>query len=167
MKFIIEIIKGVIEYMKSLKEKIKQLIASGEDPELVRKLEEVLEQTEAEEEIEEEAEETEEEAEEEVVFIPSEIPLASEQFAEMRRLQAEKINTEHVLGTHYSNFHRQTNTLVQKISTTIAAFVEERKRIIIENAPEGMADEYAIAESKGDDDVQKLVLRRIEKPEEE
>ena len=149
MKFILEIIKGVIEYMKDLKEKIKKLIESGEDPELVRKLEEVL------------AEPQEvEEAQDQPEFIPEEIPLPTEQFEVLRSIQREKLSIEHTMGVHYSEFHRRIDPLTKKITEILMQAQEERTRIISEFAPDGLAEEYVIAETKTEEGTTSLILRR-------
>ena len=154
--------------MKNLKDKIKQLIASGEDPELVKKLEEVLAESEEGEPEEDTAPpEAAEEEEEELLCAPTEIPLSDELFAGMRRLQAEKTNLEHALGVHYTAFHSRANNLVQEISLKAAAFDEERSKIIAESSPEGMAEEYTISQVADPDGTQTFFLKKIEKPDEE
>ena len=143
--------------MKDIKEKIKKLIASGEDPELVRKLQEVLGEPEA---------STDEPPEAEPEFVPSEVPLAPELFSEIRKLQEEKIKIQHALGAHYSNFHKQADGLVKRMAEIADEFMQSRQKIIEDNAPEGLSAEYGISETTDSDGNRAFVLKRTEPPSE-
>lgn len=149
--------------MKNLKEKIKKLIEAGEDPELVRKLEEVL--AESEKESSSELVATDDDRSEEVVFTPAEIPLTEEALAPLRQLQAEKVNIERAIGQHYVNFERQIKPHIDAIDERILAAREEQKRIVEAHAPVGLASEYRLA-IVGEDEEKKIVLQKMVPQEE-
>lgn len=157
MNFIIEIIKGVFSYMKDLKDKIKKLIASGEDPELVRKLQEIIG--------DEEAETTEEP---EIIALPAQIELPAEAFSEMRRILAEKTRLEAILGQYYMQFEAQMKNIKEEITLREKQNVEANQGVIEKYSPEGHASEYTLSRVKeGEDQAERIVLKRKqEQPEE-
>ena len=155
MRFLIEIIKGVFSYMKDLKDKLKKLIASGEDPELVRKLKEILEEEVV-------------EPEPEVLALPKQIELPMEAFSEMRRIMAEKTRLEAILGQYYMKFEAQMQNIKDEIALREEHNIEANLDVIEKYSPDGHASDYSLVSIPAtEEEAQKIVLRRKEEKLEE
>ncbi len=136
--------------MKDLKDKIRQLIASGEDPELVKKLQEVLGE-----------EEYEAPEEPEILALPEKIELPLEAFSEMRRILAEKTRLESILGQYYMKFEAQMKNIKDEISLREQQNVKANLEVVEKYSPEGHAGDYVLTRVKeSEGEPEKIVLKR-------
>ena len=154
MAVIKEVLIGVSEHMKDLIKKIKKMIASGEDPELVRKLQDVVDSS-------EEMVVKEEPSQPAPIALPSEIPIPNEVFDEMRQIAAEKTKLEATLGQYFTQFQKQMQEISDKIEEKATMYLDAQKIVVETYSPEGHADEYKLTDlGLGSDGKQKIVLRR-------
>jgi hypothetical protein len=147
-----EIMLGVLEHMKDLLKKIKKAIAAGEDPELVRKLQDVVGVSDR---------DLDQAKEPEPIALPSEIVIPSEAFSEMRKLSADKTRLEATLGQYYLQFEKQMKEITSQIEEKSSSYLQAQKQLVADYSPDNHQSEYKLVDLGVDSSgKQKIVLQR-------
>lgn len=147
-----EIILGVLEHMKDLLKKIKKAIAAGEDPELVRKLKDVVGVSDK---------DLEQVKEPPPIALPSEIVIPSEAFSEMRKLSADKTRLEATLGQYYLQFEKQMKEITSQIEEKSSSYLQAQQQLVVDYSPDNHESEYKLVDLGPDSSgKQKIILKR-------